>query len=92
MLDAHGMLRGMAGGRTRDFFVDFFLEIGLTKYGFGCILYDVGSPKSRCSPQNLYEFVRDGGVKIRRCTKNNRKIFGKAFDKAQECAILNITV
>ena len=29
----------------------FFLVFGLTRGGFGCILYDVGLEKGRCSPQ-----------------------------------------
>jgi len=72
-------------------FFRIFIGIGLTKAGFGCILYDVGSPKSRCSPQNWYRSKKDGGDVILRWSKKNRKIFEKAFDKAQECAILNIT-
>ena len=37
---------------------------GLTKVDFGCILYDIGSIWSRCSPQNIQvgEGIPDGVV------------------------------
>ena len=37
---------------------------GLTKGDFGCILYDIGSIWSRCSPQNIQvgEGIPDGVV------------------------------
>ena len=64
---------------------------GLTKGDFGCILYDVGSIWSRCSPQNWKDASESpDGI---RCAvpKKNRKIFGKAFDNAENCAIVYIT-
>lgn len=39
-----------SGVGWRIFFRISFV-FGLTKEGFGCILYDIGSIKSRCSPQ-----------------------------------------
>ena len=72
-------------------FFDLFFENGLTRRGFGCILYDVGSEKDRCSLQNR----RSGDEKAARRSgtgsKKNRKIFGNGFDKAQKCAIVYIT-
>jgi hypothetical protein len=65
---------------------------GLTSMRYGCILYDVGLEKGRCSPQSRIcgeSIPRDTG---RAGPKKNRKIFGKRFDKAQKCAIVNITV
>ena len=77
--------------RMKHFF-RFFSDFGLTRGGFGCILYDVGLEKGRCSPQNRIcdeSFVWHAG---RAGSKKIRKIFGKRFDKAQKCAIVNITV
>lgn len=81
---------GWCGKEWRTF-LGISLGFGLTKRDFGCILYDIGSIWSRCSPQNMQsdeenpEGWSDAGA------KNFRKIFAKAFDKAQNCAIVYIT-
>ena len=77
--------------RGRGIFLIFFVGMGLTKFDFGCILYDIGSEKSRCSLQNRRigdEKRRAGLTRVRRIF---RKIFGKWFDKAEKCAIVYIT-
>ena len=50
-----------------------FYVFGLTKKRNGCILYDIGSRKSRCSPQNRYrpETVRE--ARSEEFLKNLRK-------------------
>ena len=75
---------------TAIFFV-FFSGFGLTKCVFGCILYDIGSAKCRCSPQNWRRSDGIPGVVGRWAEEIFWKIFGKAFDKAQKCAIVYIT-
>ena len=47
------------GIRGDGVFFAFFCENGLTKVHFGCILYDIGSEKGRCSLQK-----RDDGDEI----------------------------
>ena len=64
---------------------------GLTKGDFGCILYDIGSIWSRCSPQNIQVGEGIPDWVVGRWVKKNRKIFTKAFDKAKKCAIVYIT-
>ena len=41
---------GDCGWRT---FFRISFDLGLTRWDFGCILYDIGSIKGRCSPQNI---------------------------------------
>jgi hypothetical protein len=78
----------------RDF-LDISFVFGLTKRIFGCILYDIGSIWSRCSPQKRQRndgfAVASGLPGGRDGPKKIRKIFGKAFDKAEKCAIFYIT-
>jgi hypothetical protein len=76
------------GWRT---FFHFFAGNGLTKANFGCILYDIGSEKGRCSPQKLQRSVWIRDVIYGAGLKKIEKIFGNAFDKAQKCAIVYIT-
>ena len=98
--------RELSGDREacfrESFFGLFFVFLrffGLTKCVFGCILYDIGSIRSRCSPQKAAndESMRcesaagPPGVAGRGIPKKVRKKFGKAFDKAQKCAIFYIT-
>ena len=58
---------------------------------FGCNLYDIGSAKGRCSPQNRNGIVGTAADELKAGPKKNEKIFGKSFDKAQKCAIVYIT-
>ena len=69
----------------------FFPETGLTRRDFGCILYDVGSEKGRCSLQNRRTADEKAASWPGLGPKKNRKIFGNGFDKAQKCAIVYIT-
>ena len=77
--------------QRRSIFFELFFKTGLTRWEFGCILYDIGSAKGRCSLQNR----RTADEKAARWPdpdpKKNRKIFGIWFDKAQKCAIVYIT-
>jgi len=70
----------------------FFWVFGLTKWRFGCILYDVGLQKGRCSPQNCRSDESFRWYTGYAGPKKIWKIFGIRFDKAQKCAIVNITV
>ena len=45
-----------------SFFLYFFSGNDLTKVRFGCILYDIGSIWSRCSPQNAKKLRRYPGM------------------------------
>jgi hypothetical protein len=73
-------------------FFEIFSIFGLTKEWNGCILYDIGLRKGRCSPQSEV-FAESAACDAGRAgAKIFRKIFAKRFDKAQKCAIVNITV
>ena len=72
-------------------FFRIFRDFCLTKHGFGCRLYDIGSIWSRCSPQKRQRSRMDPEADAKARAKKNQKIFAKAFDKAQKCAIVYIT-
>ena len=72
-------------------FSGIFFDLGLTSWDFGCILYDIGSIWGRCSPQKRQRSEGSAGCDVGAEPKKNRKIFGKAFDKAEKCAIVYIT-